>query len=100
PLCRSGLTTLTMARRPGEVGFIFTSGISDLHREVDFLARLQADVCLLGVIAAPGITAEALDLALRIDDLDAVDLDLEQQFDRRLDLRLGRVARDLEDHLL
>ena len=27
PLCRDGFTTLTIARRPGEVGFSFTTGI-------------------------------------------------------------------------
>src|SRR5205809_1567260 len=46
PLCRFGWTTLISARRPGDVGFTFWRGILFIHCEVDFLARLQADVGL------------------------------------------------------
>src|SRR5438105_2515275 len=69
PLCRLALTTLTSDRRPFEVGFTLTSAMSDFRREVDFLARLQADVCLFPVPAPAHVRAEALLLALDVDDL-------------------------------
>src|SRR5688572_13873382 len=48
PLCNSGVTTLTRARRPGEVGFTFTRGIWLLRGgEVDFLALGEAHIGLL-----------------------------------------------------
>ena len=43
---------------------------------------------------------EGLDLALAHVGVDALDLDVEQLLDRLLDLRLGRVARDFEHHLV
>src|SRR5512134_2272715 len=89
PLCRSLLTTLTIARRPADVGLTLTSAMSGLRREVDFLARLQAHVGLLPVAPAAHEAAEALFLALDVRDLDAFHLDLEHQFDRGLHFRLG-----------
>ena len=44
-------------------------------REVDFLARLEADICLLPVAAAASKGAEALFLSVNVHDLDARDLD-------------------------
>ena len=85
----------------GRRRFDFLQGHVSLScREVDFLARLQADVGLLPAAAPAREAAEALRLALDVDDLDALDLDLEHRLDRRLHLRLGRVGQHLEDHLL
>src|SRR5512139_1292570 len=100
PLCRPGCTTLTSARRPADVGLTFCRGMSALRREVDFLARLEADVGLLPVAPAPGKLAEALGLAADVGDLDALDLDFEHRLDRGLHLGLGRVLQHAEDHLL
>src|SRR6516165_6022271 len=73
PLCSSGLTTLTSERRPADVGLTLTRGMivlpSLFSREVDFLAFLQADVGLLPVTPAAERLAEALLLALDVDDL-------------------------------
>src|ERR1700675_1514941 len=76
PLCRSGLTTLTSARRPGDVGLTLTSGMSCLRGESDFLPRLEADVRLLPVAAPSVVRAETLRLSVHVDDLDARDFDL------------------------
>src|SRR5215468_12666944 len=100
PLNRSGLTTLTRARRPGEVGLTLTSGMAlSFLREVDFLPRFQADVGLLPVAAAAGIRAKPLRLASDIGDLNAIDLDLEQKLDRGLDLGFRRILDDAKGHL-
>ena len=48
----------------------------------------------------PRTPRNTLVLPLRTSVLTAVDLDVEQLLDRRLDLRLGRVARDLEHELV
>src|SRR5204862_8173011 len=77
PLCRCGWTTLTSARRPGDVGLTFCRGILSLRREVDFLAGLEAHVGRFPVPAPAGETSEALDLAADVGDLDAFHLDLE-----------------------
>src|SRR6266436_273460 len=104
PLCSSGVTTLTSARRPGEVGLTFTSGIASAvplfrRREIDFLARGEPHVGLFPVAAAALDAAEAARLALNVGHGHRVDLGLEHQLDRRLDLRLGRVVGDTE-HVL
>src|SRR5882762_1621118 len=104
PLCSSGVTTLTSARRPGEVGLTFTSGIASRvplfrRREIDFLARGEPHVGLFPVAAAALDAAEAARLALDVGHGHRVDLGLEHQLDRRLDLRLGRVVGDTE-HVL
>src|SRR5467141_2667812 len=104
PLCSSGVTTLTSARRPGEVGLTFTSGIASAvplfrRREIDFLARGEPHVGLFPVAAAALDAAEAARLALDVGHGHRVDLGLEHQLDRRLDLRLGRVVGDTE-HVL
>src|SRR5690554_1710520 len=100
PLCRSALTTLTIARRPAEVGLTLTIAIFLLPgREVDFLARLEAHVSLLPVLAATDAATETLDLALDVGDVHGIDFNLEQQLDSRLDLRLGRRGMNLEHDL-
>src|SRR5438309_10879596 len=106
PLCRSWLTTLISARRPADVGLTFTSGIClRLRREVDFLSGLQAHVGLLPVASPAGELAEALLLALDVDDLHGHHFNRlvffsEHQLDRRLHFRLGRVRHDAKDDLL
>src|SRR5258706_5893024 len=68
-------------------------------REVDFLARGQANVGLLPVTAAAFDAAEAPILDLDVGHGHRVDLDLEHQLDRRLDLGLGGAIGDAE-HVL
>src|SRR5256885_2383034 len=104
PLCRSGDTTLTSARRPGEVGLTLTNGMAwrltlFRCREVDFLARGEAHVGLLPVAAPARKPPEAALLAAHIEHGDVVDLGLEHELDRRLDLRLRGVVGDAE-HVL
>src|ERR1700693_1240099 len=99
PLCRSGLTTLTSPRRPGDVGLTFMSAISGFLREVDFLPRLEAHVRLLPVAAASAVRAEALGLSLDVGDLHALHFDLEQEFDCGLDLGLGGILGNAEHDL-
>src|SRR6266550_4897553 len=104
PLCSSGVTTLTSARRPGEVGLTFTSGIAShlpllRRREINFLAHGEPHIGLLPVAPATLDAAEAARLALDVGHGHRVDLGLEHQLDRRLDLRLGRVVGDTE-HVL
>src|SRR5690242_13045473 len=101
PLCSPGLTTLTSERRPFDVGLTLTSGMTlRLRREVDFLARLQAHVGLLPVAPPAHVGAEALLLALDVRDLHRLDLDLEHELDRGLDLGLRRVLQHAEHRLL
>src|SRR4030095_1110631 len=70
-----------------------------LRGEVDFLARLQADVRLFPAATPALVLAEALGLAADVGDLHAVDVDLEHRLDGRFHFGLGRVGHDLEDHL-
>src|SRR5258708_36878689 len=73
PLCSDALTTLTIARRPADVGLTLTRAMAlRLRREVDFLAGRKRHVALLPVAPAAGVAAEALFLALDVRDLDAV----------------------------
>ena len=67
--------------------------------KIDFLTRLQANECLLPVLATAHGTAETLLLALDGSHLHGLNLHLEQQFNSSLDFRLGRVGNDAEDHL-
>src|ERR1051326_2558655 len=68
-------------------------------REVDFLALGEPHVGLLPALLAADGAAEAALLALDVRDGDALDLGLEHELDRRLDLRLGGVVGDAE-HVL
>src|SRR5687768_2175086 len=97
PLCSSGVTTFTRARRPGEVGLTLTSGMA-LFRgcEVDFLPRRKPHVGLLPVAAPPERAAEAPLLAADVEHGHRVDLGLEHQLHRRLDLGLGGMVGDAE----
>src|SRR6185295_18121835 len=77
PWCRCGWTTLTIARRPADVGLTFCSGISGFRAEIDFLARCEAHVGLLPRASTPDVAAEALFLAPDVHDLHGFDLHLE-----------------------
>src|SRR2546423_2523181 len=55
PLCSSGVTTLTSARRPGEVGLTFTSGIAGRvplfgRRGIVFLGRREPPLGLFSLV--------------------------------------------------
>src|SRR5688572_33307364 len=79
PLCSSGVTTLTSARRPGEVGFTLMSGIASgpfRCGEIDFLARGEAHVGLLPAALAADGAAEAALLAVHVQHGHGIDLDL------------------------
>src|ERR1041385_4180464 len=103
PLCRSGLTTFTIDRRPAEVGFVLTSAMSGhSFHEVDVALALEAHVRLLDALAATHETPVALLLALHVHHVHGADLDLlllEEQLDRGLDLRLGGVGQHFEHDL-
>src|SRR5688572_24842486 len=103
PLCNSGVTTLTRARRPGDVGLTLTRGMAVSYlfrgRKVDFLAFGEPDIGLFPAPLAADHAAEPALLALHVQHGDAVDLGLEHQLHRRLDLGLGGAVRHAEDVL-
>src|SRR5262245_55896743 len=104
PLCRSALTTFTIARRPAEVGLVLTRAMSGhSFHEVDVALAHEAHVRLLEALAAADEAPVALVLALHVDDVDRSALDLlllEEQLHGGLDLGLGGVGQHLEHHLL
>src|SRR5258708_18033221 len=65
------------------------SQLSNTGRDVDLLALGESHDRLLVVRALANLAAEELDLAHHPDRVDRAHLDLEQSFDRRLDLALG-----------
>src|ERR1700740_969255 len=87
PLYRCERSTLTTKRVPGEVGFILMSAMAcSLLRgagEVDRLPGLQTYVRFLVAAAFAGHVLEPACLARLVEQIDAFDLDLEHQFDRR-----------------
>src|SRR5947209_19401388 len=96
---------MTSWRRLGVTGLKVLSAMScptrlQTGRDVDAAALGEGDHCLLevGLLAAPA--AERLTLALAQKRVHRLDLDVEQSFDRRFDLRLRRVSADLENHLV
>src|SRR5690606_6145538 len=100
PLCSSGATTRTAERRPAEVGLKFINGMGassglGVH-DVDRLAVGELHVGLAPVAAATLAVAEGLVLALHVDHVHSLDLDVEQLFDRVLDVGLGGVGRHFE----
>src|SRR5688572_10946198 len=104
PLWRSGVTTRTAERRPGEVGLkvINAMGLSSGlgHHHVDRLAFGQRHVRLAPVAAAPLAELEGLVLALHVHHVHRLDVHLEDLLDRGLDVGLGGVLRDFEDVLI
>src|SRR6185503_16334463 len=99
PFHSADLSTRIRPRCDGVVGLYCLSAIdlaSDTGGDVDGLALGQRNDRLLHVGARVGTTLPALGLALGRDRVDARHRDVEQRLDRRLDLRLGGAARDLE----
>ncbi len=62
------------------------------------MSTLQGDHGLLLVDALVRLALPALGLALHVDGVHARDADTEDRLDGFLDLRLGGVVGDLEDH--
>src|SRR5882724_231987 len=97
PLCRCERSILTTKRVPGEVGFILMSAMaywSLTNRaagEVDRLPGFQTYVRLLVAVALAGHVLEAAGLARLVEQIDALDFDLEHQLDGLFDLGLRRV---------
>src|SRR6266853_4578506 len=71
-----------------------------LFPEIDFLAGLQTNVGLAQVAAPAGRAPELLFLAAPVQDLHLVDLHLEQQLHRRLDLLASGVLDNFERDLV
>src|SRR5471030_2610367 len=96
PLCRCERSILTTKRVPGEVGFILMSAMALVllrgAGEVDRLPGLQTYVCFLVAVALAGHVLESARLARLVEQIDALDLDLEHQLHRRFDFGLGRVV--------
>src|ERR1700745_3586628 len=103
-LLRGGRLTMTSWRWPGVVGLYVFSAIACVASEsgghVDAVALFEGHDRPLGVRLRTEIAAEHLGLALAHQRFDALDLDVEQLLDRFLDLRLGGLARHLEQHLV
>src|SRR3990170_5179562 len=98
PFHSDDLSTRMSPRRAGEVGLYCLSAIVlDPARNIDGLALGEGDDGLFDVRTRVGLALPALRLALRDHGVHADDADIEQGFDRRLDLRLGRAGGDLED---
>src|SRR4051812_23764404 len=100
PFQSDDLSTRIRPRCDEVVGLYFLSAIalaSDTGCDVDGLAVGQGDDSLLDVRTRVGTALPALGLTLDVDRVDAGDGHREQCLDRRLDLRLGRAASDLED---
>src|SRR5258708_2035105 len=95
---------MTSWRRLGVVGLnvlrAMTYRSSQTGGHVDAMAVSKRDDRFLHVLLASANTAERLVLALAQQRIDRRHLDVEQFLDRRLDLGLGRVARDLEHELV
>src|SRR5690606_13543111 len=103
PLNRLERSTITSWRWPGVVGLYFLSAIfqsSEARGDVDRLAFRQRHDRLLHVALLADTAAEALQLALANERVDAGDLDAEQRLDCGFDLRLRRLAGDVEDDLV
>src|SRR4249919_2073448 len=103
PLCRPGVTTRTIERRPGEVGLNVINAMdssSGLGHHVDRLAFGQRHVCLAPVDATAHAVLEGLFLALHVQHVDPLDGDGEQPFHGDLNVGLGGSRRDFEDVLV
>src|SRR5574340_117882 len=104
PLCTPGVTTLTTARRPAEVGLTLINAMvfSPLltGREVDVLTRLQGDIRFLPVVTTTRDTTGALDLALDVQHLHTRNFHLEQAGDSRADFLFGRVGQHTKNNLI
>src|SRR5471030_127199 len=104
PFHRPVRSTMTSWRSDGVIGLyvfraICRSLVLQARSHVDLVTFDQRDDRFLPVAADAGTTLEDLPLALHVDRVDGLHLDLEQAFDGLLDLGLGRVGGDLEGHL-
>src|SRR6516225_1772367 len=94
-------STIMSCRCDGVVGLkVFNAIASDSRRDVDALTFAERDDCVLIIGALPDQTVKTLKLALDPDRVDRGYLDLEQPFDRRLDLTLCGSQRHTKDHLV
>ena len=104
PLCRPGVTTRTIERRPGEVGLnvINAMGASPqaLADHVDRLAFGQRTYALRQSPRVPARNGRPCALPFTFTTLTASTLTLNSFSTARLDVGLGRVLRDLEDVLV
>src|SRR5574337_1625278 len=105
PLCRPGVFTVTTARRPGEVGLAFLTGMTApasglFAHEIDGTARRQAHVGFLPVALHTGALTGALDLAAHVHDLHVHDFDVKKFFHRAAHARLVGIAAHAEHHLV
>src|ERR1700678_1348461 len=95
---------MTSCRRLGVVGLNVLSAMTlaplQTGGHVDAIAISKRDDRLLHVLLASTNASKRLVLAFAQQRIDRRHLDVEQLLDRRLDLRLGRVARDLEQELV
>src|SRR5690606_31342134 len=105
PFHRCSRSTSTSWRRPGDVGRYVLSAMVVLYssepgRDVDRVPFLERHDGLLDLALTGDDALEGLELALADDRVDRLHLDVEKLLHRRLDLRLGRGARDLADYLV
>src|SRR5271169_5078663 len=106
PLCRCERSILTTKRVPGEVGFILMSAMAygSLFRcragEVDGLSGLQTHVGFFEAIALARHILEAPRLAGAIQQIDALDIDLEHEFDGTFAFDFRCVVADAEYALI
>src|SRR5690606_33275361 len=63
-------------------------------RKVEFLTVLERDIGLARIAATTYETAKALFLAILVQDLNGLDFHFKEEFDGRLDFRLGGVGSD------
>src|SRR6185503_2104774 len=104
PFHRPARSTITSCRSDGVTGLyvlraIPLSPVLQARGHVDLVTLDQRDDRLLPVAAHTRAALEELGLALHVDRVHRLDLDLEQAFDGLLDLGLGGVGRNLEGHL-
>src|SRR5688572_20313169 len=103
PLYRPLRSTSTSWRRPGLVGRYVLSAMAQCSQSrghVDAVTLFQGHDGALGVALARNDAPERLHLALAHLGVHGLHLHAEQLLDGGLDLRLGGVARHLEDHLV
>src|SRR5215468_4977526 len=106
PLWSAERSTKTSWRWPGVVGLYVLSAMvpasrgSESRSHVDAVPFLEGHDCLLHVRQLTAHTAEIADLAFANERIDVLDLHVEQLLHGLLDLRLGGMGCDPEDHLV
>src|SRR6478752_6705183 len=104
PFQRPWRSTITSCRSDGVIGLnvlraILYSPVLQARGHVDLVTLDQRDDRFLPVTTHARPALEELLLALHVDRVHRLDLDLEQAFDGLLDLGLGGIGGDLEGHL-